>query len=372
MKQFAIKPCINEFQSVLEFVKAFKLGQDDLVITNQFIWEPFFAKLNLTCAVIFQEQYGQGEPSDVMVDALVKDLKAQPKRIFGIGGGTVMDIAKVCALKQTSPICDLVDGKIAVSKASELILVPTTCGTGSEITNIAVFALTKRNTKKGLAHDACYAEHAVLIPELLSSLPDKIFATSSLDALTHSIESALSPKASKLSKMFSYEACGLILSSYLRIYLEGNAAKKEVVADLLAASLYAGIAFSNAGCGCVHAMAYPLGGTFHVAHGETNAALLTSVLYYYKKHDVANVSPLKDLFKFMAEKLDCEAENVLTKLDKVINVILPKKRLHEYGMTEDMQTSWAKSVVNEQQRLLQNSYLPMNEQAIFEIYKSTF
>ncbi|MDK7064372.1 iron-containing alcohol dehydrogenase, partial [Gardnerella vaginalis] len=90
-------------------------------------------------------------------------------------------------------------------------------------------------------------------------------------------ESVLSPIATELTKMFSYKACGLILQSYMRVVKEGSSAKSQVVSDLVSASLYAGIAFGNAGCGCVHAMAYPLGGTFHVAHGETNAALLTSV-----------------------------------------------------------------------------------------------
>lgn len=373
MKQLELKPTIHEFAQAKDFVSEFNIGQGDLVITNQYIWENYFANLHLACDVIFQEKYGKGEPSDTMFASLVQDIKSNPKRVIGIGGGSVMDIAKVCALKENSPVIDLVDGKIAVCKKSELVLVPTTCGTGSEVTNIAVFSLTERNTKKGIAHDACYAEHAVLIPELLSTLPDTVLATSSLDALTHSIESALSPKASDLSKLFSYKACGLILNSYMQIYEHGKSAKKDVVANLLKASLLAGIAFSNAGCGCVHAMAYPLGGTFHIAHGETNAALLTSVLRYYATHDISqSVSPLKDLFAFMAEHLQCEKAKVLDKLDTVINVILPKKQLHEYGMTEDMQTSWAKSVVNEQQRLLQNSYLNMDEKAISNIYKSTF
>ena len=240
-----------------------------------------------------------------------------------------------------------------------------------------MFSLTKRNTKKGLANDACYATDAVLIPELLKSLPDYVFATSSIDALTHSIESALSPIATELTKMFSYKACGLILQSYMRVVKEGSGAKSQVVGDLVSASLYAGIAFGNAGCGCVHAMAYPLGGTFHVAHGETNAALLTSVLRYYAKHDAENNgsaenTELSKLFDFMANILECQKSDVLNKLDEVLNTILPKHRLHEYGMSEDMIQSWAASVVEEQQRLLKHSYMPISEDAVEEIYMSTF
>ena len=374
MKQLSIKPTIHKFENARDFAQEFKLGKGDLVITNQYIWEPYFGDLNLDCDVIFQEKYGKGEPSDAMVDAIVSDIHTTPKRVIGIGGGTVLDISKVCALKQTSPLEDLVDGKIPEQKGADLILVPTTCGTGSEVTNVAVFSLTKRNTKKGLANDACYATDAVLIPELLKSLPDYVFATSSIDALTHSIESALSPIATELTKMFSYKACGLILQSYMRVVKEGSSAKSQVVSDLVSASLYAGIAFGNAGCGCVHAMAYPLGGTFHVAHGETNAALLTSVLRYYAKHDEnsAENTELSKLFGFMANILECQKTDVLNKLDEVLNTILPKHKLHEYGMTEDMIQSWASSVVKEQQRLLKNSYMHMDESAIAEVYASTF
>ena len=377
MKQLSIKPTIHKFENTRDFAQEFKLGKDDLVITNKYIWEPYFGDLNLDCNVIFQENYGKGEPSVEMVDAIVRDIHTTPRRVIGIGGGTVLDISKVCALKQTSPLEDLIDGKIPAQKGADLILVPTTCGTGSEVTNVAVFSLTKRNTKKGLANDACYATDAVLIPELLKSLPDYVFATSSIDALTHSIESVLSPIATELTKMFSYKACGLILQSYMRVVKEGSSAKSQVVGDLVSASLYAGIAFGNAGCGCVHAMAYPLGGTFHVAHGETNAALLTSVLRYYSKHnsensDSAENTELSKLFDFMANILECQKADVLNKLDEVLNTILPKHKLHEYGMTKDMIHDWASSVVKEQQRLLKNSYMHMSEDAIAEVYASTF
>ena len=385
MKQLSIKPTIHKFDNALDFAKEFNLKEGDLVITNKYIWEPYFGNLNLDCDVIFQENYGKGEPSDAMVDAIMSDIHTPAKRVIGIGGGTVLDISKVCALKHTSPLEDLVDGKIPVQKGADLILVPTTCGTGSEITNVAVFSLTKRNTKKGLANDACYASDAILIPELLKSLPDYVFATSSIDALTHSIESALSPIATDLTKMFSYKACGLILQSYMKVVNAGDNAKKQVVDDLLSASLYAGIAFGNAGCGCVHAMAYPLGGTFHIAHGETNASLLTSVLRYYAKHDCEkneknndsennknNNTELSKLFEFMSNILECSKDDVLDKLDEVLNTILPKHKLHEYGMKKDMIQSWSKSVVKEQQRLLKNSYMPMSESAIEEVYTSTF
>ena len=95
-----------------------------------------------------------------------------------------------------------------------ILEVPTTCGTGSEMTNIAILALTRRNTKKGLAHDSMYADAAVLIPELLKHLPFRFFATSSIDALIHAMESSLSPRSNETLRLFSYRAISMILNGY--------------------------------------------------------------------------------------------------------------------------------------------------------------
>ena len=151
MKMLSIKPTIYKYKTAEEFAKEFKIGAGDLVITNEYIYQPFFGKLNLGCDVLYQEKYGAGEPSDDMAEAMYKDIKGDHKRVIAIGGGTVIDISKLFALKTVSPILDLYDGKTEIVKDKELVLVPTTCGTGSEVTNIAILALNSRGTKKGLA-----------------------------------------------------------------------------------------------------------------------------------------------------------------------------------------------------------------------------
>lgn len=169
MQQLMIRPTIHKFDTAKEFAEGFSLGKGDLILTNQYIYEPYFGSLGLSCDVIYQEKYGSGEPSDDMAEAIYADIyapgKEAPKRIIAIGGGTILDLAKLYALKQTSPILDLYDGRIPVEKDKKLILVPTTCGTGSEMTNISILALNSRGTKKGLANDQMYADDAVLIPK---------------------------------------------------------------------------------------------------------------------------------------------------------------------------------------------------------------
>lgn len=103
MKLLSIKPIIHKFETAEEFAKEFNIGAGDLVITNEYIYQPFFGKLNLDCDVLYQEKYGAGEPSDDMAEAMYRDIKGDHKRVIAIGGGTVIDISKLFALKNVSP-----------------------------------------------------------------------------------------------------------------------------------------------------------------------------------------------------------------------------------------------------------------------------
>lgn len=107
-----------------------------------------------------------------MVEAIYKDIKdISYKRVIAIGGGSVLDVSKLFVLKTISPVVDLFEHKLEFIKEKELILIPTTCGTGSEVTNISILELKAKHTKMGLAVDELYADYAVMIPELLEDLP---------------------------------------------------------------------------------------------------------------------------------------------------------------------------------------------------------
>lgn len=370
MIELQLKPTIYSYDTCREFVEDLQVGADDLIITNQYIFDPNFKDLGLTCHVLFQEKYGMGEPSDEMAEAIYKDMPKDVKRIIGIGGGTVMDLCKLFVLKQVSPVLDLFDGKIPVEKEKELILIPTTCGTGSEVTNVSVMALVSRNTKKGLADNALYADKAVLISQLLKTLPFKVFATSSIDALVHAVESALSPDSSASFRVFSYNAIELILKGYLQIRDHGPEARIPLMKDFLLASNWAGIAFSVPGCAAVHAMSYPLGAKYHVPHGEANYAMFTGVMNCYMS--IKSDGEIAKLNRFIADILGCEPENVYAELEKLLNVILPKKALHEYGVREEELPEFAKSVIENQQRLMKHSFVPLDYDKVYGIYKKLY
>lgn len=370
MTQFAVKPTIQLCETVKEFAEAVNLGPKDLLFTNDFLFDPYFAPLGLECPVLFQEKYGLGEPTDEMVEAIYKDMPKDVERIVAVGGGTVLDVAKILSLKHVSPVLDLYDGKAAVEKGKELVLVPTTCGTGTEVTNISILALISRRTKKGLANDEMFADKAVMIPELLKGLPFKFFATSSIDALIHAIESSLSPKANEITKLFGYKAIEMILKGYMQIRDKGPEARMELLGDFLLASNYAGIAFGNAGCAAVHALAYPLGAAYHVPHGESNYAVFTGVMNMYMS--VRTDGAIAELNQFMADILGCDVANIYGAMEDLLNCLLPKKALKEYGMTEAEIEEFADSVVENQQRLLGNNFVPLSRDQIRDIYRNVY
>lgn len=374
MKTFQVVPKISIMDSAEEFVQTFRLSEEDLIITSSSTWNVYFKEVKAGQVMLIRK-YGSGEPTDEMVEAIAADIQKPYKRVVAIGGGTVIDVAKLFCLEKVTPVTDLFDHVFPAVKKVPLVIVPTTCGTGSEVTNISILEFKKRHTKFGLADDAIYADDAVLIPQLLEGLPFSVFATSSIDALIHSVESYLSPKATAISESFSLRAARMILTAYKNIEKAGadrrTDAMKAELKKVLIASAMAGIAFGNAGCGTVHAMSYPLGANYHVPHGEANYAMFTGVFKTYMEYEPAG--KIAVLNKELADILECPVEAVYKKIEELLNgSILQKKSLSEYGLTKTELKEFAESVIHNQQRLLGNSYIPMTEEMILTIYEKLF
>lgn len=374
MQALRVVPAIHYFDTFKEFNEEFKLGKGDILVTNQWMYDPYVKPLGIDMPVVFQEKYGAGEPTDEMMDAMKVEMdKYDFDRIIAFGGGTIVDICKVLSCEIPDKVADLYTGKVAPKRVKKLVVVPTTCGTGSEVTNVAVASIPSMNLKKGIADEQTYADEAVLIPESLQGLPDKVFATSSIDALIHATESFLSPKASPFTEMYSIQAIKMIMKGYKEIIAAGgNTAenRKAHLKDFCLAANYAGIAFGNAGCGAVHALSYAHGGAFHIAHGEANFICFTEVFkMYMRKQPKGKIEVLNQL---LADVLGCSTADVYPELDKFLGKILEKKPLKEYGMTKDQAAPFAKSTVDNQQRLLGNNYVPLTEAEIKEIFDNLY
>lgn len=371
MKEIILKSQISYYDTCAEFASEFNLGSDDLILTNEYIYTPYFGKLGLDVHTIFQEAYGAGEPTDIMVDAILDEAaKTDCKRIIAIGGGTVIDIAKVLAVSAGDSLDSLYAAPDKIEKKRELIILPTTCGTGSEVTNISIINRTRLGTKVGLVSPHMYADEAVLVPELLNTLPFAVFATSSIDALVHAVESSLSPKATTYTKLFGYKAIEMIIRGYQKIAAEGKDARLPLMKDFLIASNYAGIAFGTAGCAAVHATSYPLGGTYHVAHGESNYAMFTGVLKNYM--EIRQDGEIAVMNRVLSQLLACSEDLVYDKLDELLGKILPKKTLRGYGVKQEELAVFTKSVMEQQGRLMANNFVPLDADRVLKIYQELY
>ena len=310
-----------------------------------------------------------------MVDAMIDALRSvKYDRLIAVGGGTVIDIAKIIAAAGPQDhIDDMYDNVSALEKRHKLILVPTSCGTGSEVTNISVINRVSKGVKMGLASDAMFADKAVIIPEMLSSLPYKTFATSSIDAMVHSVESLLSPNSCSISRMFSAEALKTIIKCWSAAASDESGIKegwKKYAADFLRASNWAGIAFGYAGCAAVHACAYPLGSVYHIPHGQSNQLMFKDVMKKYK--EIRPSGSINELETIIAKCLGGDTENALEALYSLLNKVLVKQPLRDLGVKESDLPVFAKDVIATQQRLLKNNYIPLSEEQILDIYKTAF
>lgn len=370
MFEFKLTTTIKSVDTFQEFAKEANLTEKDLIITNEFIYNPFIKPCGVVSPALFQEKFGAGEPNDEMIDAIRKEIPEHIERIIAVGGGTVIDIAKVLTFKGDWNTEDIFMGRVVPEKARGLIVVPTTCGTGSEVTNVTICELKKMKTKKGLALDSMYADTAVLIPEMVHTLPYKFFATSSIDALIHAVESFLSPKAIAHSEGYSEKAIKLIVDGYQYVKEHGAESWTDKAEEFLIASNLAGIAFGYAGCAAVHAMSYPLGGTYHIPHGEANQLMFAGVLKKYKeKQPVGKINQLEAVF---AEVLGVKTEAALDALYELMETILVRKDLKEYGVTEEELITFTDSVIEGQQRLLKNNYIFLTREEMIDIYKSCY
>lgn len=372
MKLYEEKPVIHQYENAKDFVTDFQIGKGDFILAGKSVFESHFTELKETGAQIhYKSQYGQGEPTDLMVDALLADFrKTDCDRIIAIGGGAVIDMAKILVLDGDASAADIYQRKTEPKKVRSLVAVPTTCGAGSEVSSVSIAELTKMHTKLGLACEEIYPDHAVLIPELLEGLPWHFFVTSAIDALIHAIESYVSPKSNLYTRMFAKKAMEILLSGFRKLAEEGKDYRKHLFEEFLVASNLAGISFANAGTGAVHAMSYPLSGVYHVTHGEANYQFLTAVFQTYQEKDPKG--GIQKLNSFLAGILGCDPKDVYQEMESLLASLIQRKPLREYGMKEEEIRTFAKSVEEAQQRLLNQSYVKFNAADMEEIYRKLY
>ncbi|MFC7063831.1 iron-containing alcohol dehydrogenase [Halobacillus seohaensis] len=293
-----------------------------------------------------------------------------PELVIGVGGGSAIDLAKVVGVLvenegEVSDYLNLNGTKKLQHKGVPKLFIPTTSGTGAEVTDIAVLSL--EDTKDVITHEYLLADYAIVDPVLTYTLPEKVTAASGIDALTHAIEAYTSTQATPLTDSLALDAIRKISANMRTAVWNGK--DKQAREQMTLGSLIAGMSFYNAGVAGVHALAYPLGGLFKIPHGESNAVLLPYV------YDHIWPACLDKMVK-IAEALDLPtqgknqrhiAQDVVQSLFHLVEDVGLPTRISAYDIKEeDIDTLTNNGI--KQTRLLNRSPKKLNEEAIKQIY----
>lgn len=319
-----------------------KLGKRAFIVTDTIMEklgyiEKCMQQLNKKGIIVSTYNKVDAEPTNIHVlEALSLSKEEKCDFIIGIGGGSCIDAAKAVAVLYTNggEVEDYVQKDIEIeNNPLPLIAIPTTSGTGSEVTSVAVITNKKTDVKMMMKHPSFIPKVAIIDPVLTSSLPPQITAATGIDALCHAIEAYISKFSQPLTDVLALSAIESIMK-YLRIaYEDGH--NMEAREAMMIASLQAGIAFSNASVTLVHGMSRPVGALFHVPHGISNAILLPTVLEFTKTSAVKRLAKIgRNLNKDLYSNSDEEVADYTIGEIKKLCYDLRIPNLKEYGIDE--------------------------------------
>ncbi|MFB7155990.1 iron-containing alcohol dehydrogenase [Lysinibacillus sp. NPDC056232] len=368
--------CLNQLLPEVEKFKANNI----LIITD-----PFLKALGLTDPLeksLLENGYSTTIYTDIAPEpplAIGEKLVAFTRKhhfdvVIGLGGGSALDLAKLAAVLAThegkvADYLNLTGTKTLENKGLPKILIPTTSGTGSEVTNISVLSL--ETTKDVVTHDYLLADVAIVDPALTISLPPKVTAATGVDALTHAIEAYVSVNANEVTDALALQAIKLISGSIRTAVYDGQ--NKQARSDMSYGSYLAGLAFFNAGVAGVHALAYPLGGQFHIAHGDSNAVLLPYVMGYIRQScekrmkDILDVMGISSVY-LSQEEASYKCVDALKQLVQDVNI---PSTLKGFNIPELALEQLTEDAVK-QTRILARSPMPLKREDIYTIYRAAF
>jgi alcohol dehydrogenase len=219
--------------------------------------------------------------------------------VIGLGGGSAIDIAKIAALMVANDgqLNDYFGIDLIPKPGLKTLIVPTTAGTGSEVTPIIILSDEAEKLKKGVVSPHLFPSVALLDPTLTVDLPPAVTAATGMDALIHAVEAFTSRSAYPMTDMLAREAMVLISDNIRTAYADGQ--NLEARSRMLEGSLLAGMAFANAGVTAVHAFAYPIGAEFHIPHGVANSIMLAPVMAF---NMLGNLTKFAEMAEMLGEE----------------------------------------------------------------------
>ena len=308
-------------------------------------------------------------PEAIILSAAASALALQVDLVIGFGGGSSMDVAKLLAVlvKSSQPLSEMYGIGNVQGPRLPLIQIPTTAGTGSEVTPISIVT-TGETTKMGVVSPILYADLAILDAELTIGLPATITAATGIDAMVHAIEAYTSRlKKNPLSDALARQALALLTANIQNACIDGS--NLESRQAMLLGAMLAGQAFANAPVAAVHALAYPIGGIFHVPHGLSNSLILPAVLRF-------NAPNANHLYAELANIIVPEATgnalartySMIEKLEELARSLGIATKLRDVGITiDDLDRLTDDAML--QTRLLGNNPREMTRAAAHAIYR---
>lgn len=359
-----------------------KLGQNIFIITDSSLTNIGLNKKIINELSQFSKLKVFDEiESDPSKQTLIKAFNVaknfKPTGVLGFGGGSSMDIAKLVSLLMgTKQDIDNIWG-VGNAKGPRLplVLVPTTAGTGSEVTPISIITV-EDNEKKGVSTPIILPDLAVLDPELTLNLPSDITAATGVDAMVHAIEAytSINQNNNPISKLLAIESLKLLGSSIEIAVFDGQ--NIEARKNMLLGSMMAGQAFANSPVSAVHALAYPLGGIFHVSHGLSNSLVLPHVLRFNSINTeacdkYAFLAPL--IFKDINDKRNTQliCNDFIERLENLSSILNLPSKLRDLNIPKDACAKMAKESMK-QTRLLVNNPREVTEEDAFNIYNAAW
>jgi alcohol dehydrogenase class IV len=364
---------IDQIGEEVRYLKAEKV----LFVTDKGVIEAGLIKLaqaSLEKSDIAYAVFDGVEPDpryEIVADCADLIRREQPDLLIGFGGGSPIDIAKVSAVMATNkdPITKYFGIDLIPNPGLPTIIVPTTAGTGSEVTPIAILSDEGEKLKKGIVSPHLFPSVALLDPELTLGLPPNITAFTGIDALIHAIESYTSVNATGMTDILAFRAMQLLYDNIRTAYANGT--NLPARSSMLEGSLLAGMAFANAGVTAVHAFAYPIGAEFHIPHGIANTLMLPHVMRFNLLGDVPKFARIASAFGLPSQGLDNlrMAETVVETIERLAEDLRLPKHLAEFGIKEEDIPGLAEGVMKVT-RLLANNPRVMHLEDAIEIYKA--
>ena len=281
------------------------------------------------------------EPSYEAVQKLIDEFKRSGADfIVACGGGSVMDAAKLASVLVTDDygVKELLDTPGIAKKCVPIILIPTTAGTGAEVTPNAIVAVPERELKVGIVNENMIADYVILDARMIKNLPRPIAAATGVDALAHCIECFTGNKANPFSDIYALEGLDLILNNIQKACDDPEAMKEKNRMQI--AAYYGGLAITASGTTAVHALSYPLGGKYHIAHGVSNAILLAPVMRFNSEDPEVKKRLALAYDRCCHEEKNCETVEekcvwMIRRIEEIVEQLDIPKSLKSFGVPKE-------------------------------------